>query len=566
MWRRLSTFRPWRWIRKQVNRLRQRFASRSRAETPEQIKPTICKRCGREIHDHDRQVCEHCGWHARLAARQRISLLVDPDSFVEIDRELESSDRLRLSSRDPYARTLRDARKSTGLREAVIGGEALLHGCPIVIVVFDFRFIGGSMGAAVGEKIARAFEHAVATQRPIVIITSTGGARIQEGMIALMQMAKTASAVRRLHEAQLPFISVLAHPTSGGVYASFANLADMILAEPDALIGFAGPRVVRALTHEPLPPGSHTAEFQFRNGMIDRIVDRRDLRDMLGRLLALCGQPAQLPRAGHVTRAALPRPRRPLLNVAWSRVTRTRRPDRPSAQRYIDLIFDGFIDLHGDRRTGDDPAIIGGAAWLGERRVMVIAQERSAHKSIDPGGFYKSQRLMKLAAKYGLPLVTFIDTIGANPRVDSEAGGVARAIATSLQLLAGLRVPTVSIVIGEGGSGGALALGLTDRVLMQSNAFYSVISPEGAASILLRDPRQARRIVAGLRLTAWDLKQLAIIDRVLAEPRDGAHRDAIAAAATIEHVLRGELDELSAMSIDELLDARYAKYRAIGNE
>jgi acetyl-CoA carboxylase carboxyl transferase subunit beta len=511
------------------------------------------------------RICTQCGWHAYLSAHARIAALVDPDSFVELDADLGSTDRLHFSSGASYAALLNEARASTGLRDAVVSGMATLQGCPIVIVAFDFRFIGGSMGAAVGEKIARAFEHAIESQRALIIVTSSGGARIQEGMLALMQMAKTAAATQRLHQAGLPYFSVLAHPTSGGVYASFATLADVIVAEPGALIGFAGPRVVKALTSEALPPDSHTAEFQFRNGMIDLIVDRRDLRILLGRLLAFSGRPARIPRALPAQRRALPRPRRPLFNLAWERVRRTRRPDRPSARAYIDLIFNDFIELHGDRQSGEDASICGGPAWLADRRAMVIGQDRSARKSIDPSGFYKSQRLMKLAAKYQLPVITFIDTIGANPQVDSEAHGVARAIAANLELMAALPVPTISVVIGEGGSGGALALGLTDRVLMQTNAFYSVISPEGAASILLRDPRQARRIVAGLRLTSWDLQKLGIIDRVLAEPHDGAHRDPAAAAATIEKVLHEELDALGKMPIEALLEKRYQKYRAIGN-
>lgn len=512
------------------------------------------------------RICTQCGWHAYLPARKRIASLIDADSFVELDPDLGSTDRLHFSSGTPYADLLNETRESTGLRDAVISGTATLHACPIVIAAFDFHFIGGSMGAAVGEKIARAFEHAIETQRALIIVTSSGGARIQEGMLSLMQMAKTAAATQRLHEAGLPYFSVLAHPTSGGVYASFANLADVMVAEPGALIGFAGPRVVKALTSEPLPPDSHTAEFQFRNGTIDLIIDRRDLRDLLGRLLAFSGQPARMQRALPTQRRALPRPRRPLFNLAWERVRRTRRPDRPSARTYIDLIFSDFIELHGDRHSGEDASICGGPAWLVDQRVMLIGQDRSARKSIDPSGFYKSQRLMRLAAKYHLPVITFIDTIGANPQVDSEAHGVARAIATNLELMSALPVPTISIVIGEGGSGGALAMGLTDRVLMQTNAFYSVISPEGAASILLRDPLQARRIVAGLRLTSWDLQKLGIVDRVLAEPRDGAHRDPASAAATIEKVLHEELDELRKLPIDVLLEKRYQKYRAIGNE
>ena len=510
------------------------------------------------------RVCRSCGHHFLMTAAERIELLIDPGSFVEHNAHISPADPLKfLTGGERYQRSLRKAQRDTGLNEAIVTGHATIGNRPVQLAVFDFRFMGGSMSGAVGEKLVRAAERAVGENKPLIAITTSGGARIQEGMLALVQMAKTASAVERLRKARVPFFVVLAHPTTGGVFSSFASLADVLLAEPKALIGFAGPRVVEAMTGQPLPPGSHTAEFQLEHGLIDAITDRRDLRDTLQTLLEHT-QVRYFPvDVIHLHDDTLPRRGRPRWRP-WKLVRQARRPDRPTAIDYILNIVQGFVPLQGDRLSGDDPAIIGGPGLIGEHSVMIVAQERSAETNITPAGFRKAQRLMRLAARWRLPVVTLIDTIGADPRVESEAAGIGNSLATSLALMATLPTPTLAVVIGEGGSGGALAMGAADWVMMQQNAFYSVISPEGAASIIFRDSERASRIAPGLRLTARDLLELDIIDEIIAEPRGGAHKKGDEAIAELDRALCHRLPILVSQPLDVLLADRYKKYRAMG--
>ena len=248
-----------------------------------------CDSCGQIIYEgqlaESDRVCPYCGFHFNLTAEQRISLLTDEDSFVEIDAELVPCDPLEWVAIKAYDDQLVAAAEKSGLSEGIVTGRATLEGHPLVLGAMDFRFIGASMGSVVGEKIARAFEHATAQRTPIVLVTASGGARMQEGMLSLMQMAKTSAAARRHSQAGLPFISVLANPTYGGVTASFAVLGDVLLAEPGALIGFTGARVIEQTLRLKLPKGFQTAEFMQEHGMIDEVVPRGDLRDHIALLL-----------------------------------------------------------------------------------------------------------------------------------------------------------------------------------------------------------------------------------------------------------------------------------------
>lgn len=540
-------------------------------DTPDAVRDPVCPACQAEQQDDETyaryRVCSHCGRHFLMTARERIALLADEGSFVEDNEEITAADPLRFHpTGERYGRSLREARSETGLNEAVVTGHARMGQQAVQLAVFDFRFMGGSMSGAVGEKIVRAAERAVGERKPFVVVTSSGGARIQEGMLALVQMAKTSAAVERLHKEGIPFYVVLAHPTTGGVFASFASLADVLLAEPGALIGFAGPRVVEALTQEPLPPGSHRAEFQFERGLVDEVVDRRELADTLRDLLAHSQVrffPAPLGEEEDGDR--LPRQGRPRWRP-WKLVRQVRHADRPTAADYIEHIVEGFVPLHGDRLGHDDPTIISGPGRIGEHSVMIVAQERSTEANITPGGFRKAQRLMRLAAKWRLPLVTLVDTIGADPRYESEAEGIGNSLATSLGLMSTLPTPTLAVVIGEGGSGGALALGAADWVMMQQNAFYSVISPEGAASIIFRDAEQAAKVARVLRLTAHDLLELGVIDEIVAEPRGGAQasRSREAAMESLRDALCRRLPILVSQPLDVLLADRYKKYRSMG--
>jgi acetyl-CoA carboxylase carboxyl transferase beta subunit len=262
-----------------------------RAGIGEEIDRLTCPKCDTSLEPARLaaalRVCYRCGYHFRLRASERIAMLLEPGSFMEHDRGLSARDVLGFKDSQPYAKRIEQSRANTGVDEAVTWGEGSLAGHRLIVVCFDFAFMGGSMGAATGEKITNGIEQALDQRLPLLIISASGGARMQEGMLSLMQMAKTSAAIGRLGAAGLPFISLLTDPTMGGVTASFATLADVILAEPGAMIGFAGARVIQQATYETLPDGFQTAEFLWQHGMIDLVVPRPELPAVLRQLLDL---------------------------------------------------------------------------------------------------------------------------------------------------------------------------------------------------------------------------------------------------------------------------------------
>jgi acetyl-CoA carboxylase carboxyl transferase subunit beta len=518
-------------------------------------------------------VCPHCGAYLHMPARERIAMLTDARSFKELDRGLVSVDPLRFSDQRSYRDRLVEARRRTGLREAVVIGEARIGGWPVMLIAFDFEFMGGTMGSVVGEKVADAFEHASRRKWPVVSVVASGGARMQEGMLSLMQMAKT-EAARAAHErAGLAHITILTDPTFGGVAASFASLGDVLIAEPGAHVGFVGPRVIDMTLSEPQPPDSHHAEALFRAGMIDLIVPRPGLRAAVAYLVGHLSRPRGRRRQLAPVRANAIRRVPQQTPPPWQTVQLARHPGRPTAVDYVTRLFARFVELHGDRQFGDDPAIICGLGELDGQTVVVIAQERGRTAEEQtrrrrgmpyPEGYRKALRVLHLAGKFGLPVLTFIDTPGAQPGYEAEQRGIAQAIALNLQAMASLPTPIISVVIGEGGSGGALALGVADRVLMLEHAIYSVISPEGAAAILFRDAARAEQVAEALKITADDLLRLGVIDGIVPEPDGGAHTDLDLAAQRLGDAVRVTLRDLVGRSADALLRKRYRKYRHIG--
>jgi acetyl-CoA carboxylase carboxyl transferase subunit beta len=258
---------------------------------------TMCPACEQQVFnrqlERNQRVCPQCGHHFRMSIGERIDMLLDPGTFAERDAGLEALDALGFHDQQPYANRLEAARVKTGLRDAVVCGTGRIEGQRVAIGIFDFRFMGGSMGSVVGEKLARCFEAALAERIPAIVVSASGGARMQEGTLSLMQLAKTTAPLVRLDVAGVPFIAVLADPTTGGVLASFASVGDVVLAEPKALIGFAGARVAAGTVGEELPEGFQTAEFLLEHGFIDAIVPRAELRPTLARLLRLL-PPARL--------------------------------------------------------------------------------------------------------------------------------------------------------------------------------------------------------------------------------------------------------------------------------
>jgi acetyl-CoA carboxylase carboxyl transferase subunit beta len=556
------------------------------------------------------RVCASCGHHFRIAARARLAQLLDPGTFVERDAGLVSVDPLGFVDRKAYPDRVADAQSATGLKDAAVWGIGAVGGTRVAICALDFGFMGGSMGSVVGEKVALAAEAALAERIPLVVVSASGGARMQEGTLALMQLAKTLAAIERLRTAGVPYVSVLTDPTTGGVFASYAAVGDVNVAEPDALIGFAGARVSAGTIAEELPPGFQRSEFLLEHGFIDRIVARADLRDELATLLGLirprgarpvahAGPDAPVahdgaeapppsadgpPAGGDGAAAPGPRPvlpplptdeaeRRAAADAVWARVQRARDQKRPHTLEILDGLADRFVELKGDRFFGDDEAIACGVARIGEQRFVVIGHQKGAETDENirrnfgmphPEGYRKAMRLMELAERFGMPVVTFVDTPGAYPGTGSEERGVAEAIARSVALMTRLRTPIVVVITGEGGSGGALAIAVGDVVVALENAVYSVISPEGCASILWRTPEMAQVAALAMRMSAADQMALGVVDRIVDEPEGGAQADPAAMAAALRDVVAGELDRLTVIPVGELVNERYARYRALG--
>jgi acetyl-CoA carboxylase carboxyl transferase alpha subunit/acetyl-CoA carboxylase carboxyl transferase beta subunit len=544
----------------------------------------LCRPCGSVLFRpqlaRNLWVCPECGHYHPLTAAARLDLLLDPQSLEPLVFPLADHDPLGFADSVPYPQRLAAARRATGLAEAVLCARGTIAGTPVICTVMDFRFMGGSLGCAVGELITRAAETALSTRTPLVIVTASGGARMQEGALALMQMAKTSQAMAQLDEAGIMTIALVADPTFGGVAASFTMLCDVVLAEPKARLGFAGRRVIEQTIRQTLPPDFQTAEFLVSHGLIDAICPRHALRTVLGNLLSTGSR-------GVVPHPAGYRPLRPGPEVlitdpdtlprrdAWKTVRAAREVNRPTTADYISLILDGFEELHGDRIGGDSAALIGGLARLDSLPIMVIGHQKG-HTAAElaardygmasPAGYRKAARLMRIAAKLGLPVLTLIDTPGAYPGMAAEEQGQAVAIAESLRLMAGLPVPIVAVVTGEGGSGGALALGVADRVFALSNAVYSVISPEGCAAILWHDPAAAPRAAAALGLDAPRLLRLGIIDGVIPEPDGGAAADVALMAGRLRSAAVAAFTELLPLTEYDILSRRHARFRRFGTD
>ena len=529
-----------------------------------------CIVCDHDLRDDELylsyRVCPRCRFHYSMSARERIESLVDPNSFSETNRSLISLDPLSFASAKSYSSSIFRDQRRTGLTEAALTGTASIEGTTVMLIVLDFGFMGGTMGSVVGEKITLTLERAMKRGLSTVAIVTSGGARIQEGVLSLMQMAKTAAAANRLNQVGLPFITVLANPATGQAYGSFANLADIILAEPGAMVGFSSLRVINRASDHPLPTGAHSAESHLEHGMLDAVVQRTDLRSVIGVLLDLLETGYRLEDGDGVQRrrTEIARPQ------AWASVQIARHESRPTSADYLSRILSEFVELHGDRAYGDDPTIISGLGRIAGQTVAVVAQQRvsvegSPNRSpTTPEGFRKAQRAMNMAAKFSLPLITLVDTTGPDLSEEAEERGLGNAIANSMALMSGLEVPTISVVIGQAGSGGALALGVADRALMLEHAIYTAVSPEEAAEVIYQDASRAEEAASSMRLTARDCLDLGIIDRIVAEPPNGAHSDPDEAARLLHRALVSALVRLQSTSARRRTGGRYDKYRGMG--
>lgn len=555
------------------------------------VKPIMCPHCKFEMDYHAARnslyICSNCNKYMRIGARDRIWSLADAGSFVAWGENLTSGNPLNMPA---YEEKLQAARESTSLTEGVIIGECKINGIEAVIGVVDSKFMMGSMGQVYGERITLAVEEATKRKLPVVIFACSGGARMQEGIISLMAMQKTSSALKRHSDAGNLFISVLTDPTYGGVTASFAMLGDLILAEPGAKIGFAGPRTIEQTIGQKLPEGFQTAEFQLEHGFVDAIIERKNMKETLTMLLknhkvhskmaqaaALAGKQMNfLKRMDSTlqreTREANEAAKGPQLNTLspWEKVQTVRKPNRLGTRDYIEALFDDFFELHGDRAVGDDAAIVAGIASFNGQPVTVIGVEkghelnemmRANFGMPGPQGYRKAIRLMKQAEKFNRPVITFVNTPGAYPGKEAEEHGQGTLIAESIYEMSSLKIPALSIIIGEGGSGGALAIASGNEVWALENSIYSILSPEGFAAILWKDGKRAEEAAAIMKITAQDLLQLGIIDSIIPEFGGAETGNMEPIAEYLKAKIYDFLDKASYKSGEALAEERYKRFR-----
>lgn len=551
-----------------------------RPEAPQGILKK-CNACKSAIFTEDVKrnyyICPKCHNYFRVHAWRRVEMIADEGSFEEWDHDLQTSNPLQFKG---YEEKVHALQEKTNLAEAVLTGKAKIQGMDVVLGICDGRFMMASMGEVVGEKIARAVERATEERLPLILYACSGGARMQEGIVALMQMAKTSAALKRHSEAGLLYITVLTEPTTGGVTASWAMLGDIILAEPNALIGFAGPRVIEQTIGQKLPKGFQRAEFLLEHGFIDAILERETSRETLAEILRLHG--AEQDNAANAENTSeelhekmeggIPDELKDTESglTAWERVEKARKKDRPVGTDYIQALFEGFQEFHGDRGFRDDPAIVGGIAWFHDRPVTVIAEAKGTTTKENvkrnfgmpyPEGYRKALRLMKQAEKFHRPVICFVDTPGAFCGMEAEERGQGEAIARNLFEMSDLKTPILSLVIGEGGSGGALALAVGDEVWMMENAIYSVLSPEGFASILWKDSKRAKEAAQVMKLTAQDLKRLGIIEKIIDEPEHLTRENFPIVCDALEQDIEGFLEKYTNCNTEELTKHRYQRFR-----
>ena len=486
------------------------------------------------------RVCPYCRFHYTLSARQRIELLADKGTFKESQKYLSSVAPLSFSGKGSYRKAISEDQERTGLTEAAVTGRCKVDGFETMMVVLDFGFMGGSMGSVVGEKVTTALETAARRDLPMIALVTGGGARVQEGVLALMQMAKTVTAANRLREKELPFIVVLANPSTGQAYASFANLAAIIIAEPGSLIGLSPLRTLREVSKTPLPLDAHTAEAHLGHGLLDSVVDREALQPRLSILLQILT--AQKHSNGNLKELLKTEIETPESAEPWEAVTIARDAERPLALNYMRAMLDPFVELHGDRLNSDDRSIVGGVGFLCGEPVAIIGQQRRSpvggeRNHVYPDGLRKAHRMIELSTRFKLPLVTLVDTQGADPGLEAEEQGIGNAIAKTLSMMADAPTPIVSVIIGEGGSEGALALGLSDRILMQQFAIYSPITLNNNLGGSYPDHRLDREAAEALMLTAGDCVELGIVDGIVPEPPSGSHTNPKEAALALQSSL-----------------------------
>ena len=499
----------------------------------------------------------------RLSARELLDLVLDEGTFARWIAP-ETSPTGAAGDDAVYAASLARAREKTGLDEAVVAGEGMLRGRRVAVVACEFAFLAGSIGVAAAEALVAAVERATAERLPLLAATASGGTRMQEGTVAFLQMVGISAAIAAHKAAGLPYLVYLRHPTTGGVLASWGSLGHVTVAEPGALVGFLGPRVYEALYGEEFPAGVQVAENLESKGIVDAVLPPERLADVAGRALNVILAPREgLPDAPDAWRT----PEAEVPDVpAWESVTRSRRKDRPGVRRLLRYAATDVVPLNGTGEGEADPGLLLALARFGGAPCVLLGQDRrgqTAEQPMGPGALREARRGMRLAAELRLPLVTVIDTPGAALSREAEEGGMAGEIARCLAELVTLEAPTVSVLLGQGTGGGALAFVPADRVVAAQHGWLSPLPPEGASAIVYRDTSHAPEMAQRQGVRALDLLRAGVVDRVVPEEPDAADEPE-EFCRRMGRALQHELVNLLRADPIERMAARHERYRRLG--
>jgi acetyl-CoA carboxylase beta subunit/acetyl-CoA carboxylase alpha subunit len=496
-----------------------------------------------------------------MSAAELLGAVVDPGSFVSWDTEPEQPE---LSAE--YARDLAKARERSGADESVLTGTGLIRGRRVALIVSEFAFLAGSIGHAAAQRIIAAVERATAEGLPLLAGPASGGTRMQEGTLAFLSMVKITGAVRAHRQAGLPYLVYLRHPTTGGVMASWGSLGHINVAEPGALLGFLGPRVYEALHGEAFPENVQVAANLFNKGLIDGVVEPGDLADLVGRALDI------LSSGNSVVEGALPVPPetldvRPSTVDAWTSIEISRRQRRPDLRQLLKFGASDALPLNGTGQGEKDPGLLLALARFGTQSCIVLGHARPVRRhgaGMGPGSLREARRGMKLAEELRLPLLTVIDTAGAALSQEAEEGGLAGEIARSLHELIGLESPSVSVLLGQGAGGGALALLPADRTIAAQHSWLSPLPPEGASAIVHRTTAFAPAMAQAQGVNVTALYANGLVDHIVDERGDASMEPrefCIRMARAIEY----ELASVARVPVSQLVASRALKYRNLGS-
>lgn len=482
--------------------------------------------------------------HRRLTAHELITTVVDEDSFVSWDVPLDLD-----GLSESYRATVAEAADRAGTDESVLTGAARIHGHDVVLVVGEFRFLGGSIGRAAAGRIVAAIRRATAERLPLVAATASGGTRMQEGTPAFVTMVDISAAVVAHKAAGLPYLVYLRHPTTGGVFASWGSLGHMTIAEPEALIGFLGPVVYETVNGTPFPEGVQVAENLVDKGIVDAVVPTDQLAEVAARALTLLSSGSPAAGGGGPDRAAIspfvsrPEPSEEEVAALWSAIAVTRREDRPGVRELLRHAADDVIPLNGTGYGESDKGVMLAMASFGGRACVLVGQDRryQVATSMGPAALREARRGMRMATELGLPLVTVIDTPGADLSPNAEEGALAGEIARSIADMTALTVPSVSVLLGQGTGGGALALLPAQRVIAAGHAWLSPLPPEGASAILFKDTDHAPLLAARQRVGAVQMHEDGIVDVIVPES-PAAHEAPEVFAAAIGTAIVGQIE------------------------